>query len=449
MSGWFDVYFGTKAGKLTRLTTLRPITPNYPWDWSSDDLGAIDWSIPYFDANGSPTINGTFTGFPAFGGKVWTIENRFTPSSHRYVVQYDSLLRSIVSEVEVPFAFGTQPQMQVRALPLIVEQPAGILEQTDRGATSQTTLAIYSVSSSPPAGTLHLVTGGQYTTTSAAYRFTTGNTEQGVTCFAWRNWPRGAGYLKTVNGFSTSISQLYIGDIIVQNGHLDLANKQIVISGSNGTTYDWLSFDSSDTHWAGAVRKFNELTQAASLLLMIDGQIITETPYTGPSVAATGIQYAEANYYGEPHVCHPHETLGDGWVAIPTNSYTFSSGDSSKRWEIVVYHNGVEAWRTGRLWPYVANNSEQNHAPIVNHSSDRWLYVDNFDTQNYTSIIPDHWKHDGSQKWITGKLTAGGTTTLDHITAGGVGRVQVNHNRAVVQNSIALGNSLPLDFPPP
>lgn len=466
-SGWFDVWMTATQGKLERLTTLRPISGGN-WNVTSAAAGQIDWFIPYVVPNQTPLVSTTATGFPAFGGRVWSIESRATPSSGTYLACYDSVTRTQLfavpwngkSGVLTPYTMFTQfnPGFNVNG----------------RFATSQTGAGDYD-----GASTLTTVssTGVVTTTTGSPASVTTGPISNQVTetvnCFSWRNWPRGAGSrTRRVNGQIVE-SELFYGDIIATGSALTIINRQPAVSTAvNGTLYEWVAFDSSPTHWVGIVIKrppFSFPQPPPKIQLIINFQLIVEYDYieTAPGHSS---QSGPVRYFGEPHVCHPHETLGDGWIAVPTLPYyqlpTTGSPigiqeDPTHSWKIVFYKNGVESWRTPAQWPtstlppdqWNAVQREQAFPPQVHHSSDRWIYVDDLTWGKRSAVIPDHFRHDGSASFRTGKFQANGTILPDQFNPPNVGRIAVNftpvlHFRSVVQNSSEIPGGLPLEWPP-
>lgn len=437
--GWFDLWSWdtlTTTGNFVRHTTLRPNGRSLFFD--SDDPDAINW---YMEPGGLPQVTSygqTATGFPAFGPRVWVqaIRGAGSIGDTAHLILFDTVTRLPLFSLKTTFFAFHESNWLGSAL-------SGV--QTAISAVSQTKMASYG-------GSGQLTTcddAGNLVTVPAAQQWPgpfPHNPTESVLFFAKRNWPDGIG--SRLNGSTTSLIR---GDVSVSGAFLRILDPQTVRSSST-SQLSWVSYDSSPTQWAGVIREV--AGAVTSYHLYIDGALVKTLTSPVAYVPARGP-------FGEVHVCHPHEDegIGDGWVAVP-ELHTSSGAivDPNKPWRIIFYKNGAQNWILSADWP-----AQKDYPPRVAASGDRWVYIDDQQTLFashqvvHTIPIPDHWKHDGSQHWRTGEMNAAFTTTIPD--NGGVGGQFSPTTKlfpgyagrtfySVVQNSAAIGNALPANFPP-
>ncbi len=451
----------------------------------SDSPAGIGWFLTFagFPTSASTTnrtVFGTYTGSPAFHQKVWSVEQRpTTPSGGPFVTR---LARYDTATQLQDFAIDW-PTSQTSGQNLVPTR-SGLADANMKASSQDCFLSIVALSGS---GNLYIVDGagtlsnnaftavtstvveqldsGQTKPAGWTYDYTK-TTTNSADCLAWRDAPIGAGSETIVYAprspdlpypspaiSVTNESRLYIGIVSVVGGKLTVAKNVVLESfdtieigeGAHNlpvTTYRWVQFDQCYGHWAGVVERsiVGGPTPSTSLLVLIDGGIAKTFDLPGGSSS-----FPYADLVGSIHVCHPHETLGDGWVAVPVLTNT----NPALPWEIIVYKDGSESWRMPPMKDVFAPG---RFRPFVSQSGDRWLYVP--DLQNTeTSYHPfDHFRHDGSAMWITGQLNPAGTDTLRDAHSPGAFGVQswltVLQGFAVVQNSNQLGHGLPLEWPP-
>lgn len=470
--GWFDYFDNQLLGRngkvAVRHSTLRPygatgtFGPNPISFNSADPTSGVDWFFPIdpsLNASQSPSA----IGFPAFGTRWWQTEIRGTQGA--FIILYDGAGNRPAEVLVWPIPPSTGEPYQDFGPTVGGFDPSILVTGRSQlnlsGACSQDLLVSYFentfgidgvLSGIRPEGTgLHtLNAAGEYTfqptpnghtrtVTSGSYSVT-----NRVDSMAWRNAPKACGSENSYDsGTGYTTSRLYIGNVSVSNGTLQCDGETVMSASGNvndhsSTTFSWVCFDSSPTHWAGVILKSSALTN--SLLLVVDGTVIRT--------------HEAGDYYREVHVCHPHETLGDGWIAFSGMDYTIYPcpnhpegvlRDPAHPWTIIVYKDGAEKWRAPGQWPV-------NYVPLVDWSSDRWLYVSDKTTDELPPNPPkDHFKHDGSMYFRGGSLSVDGTTTISdpHVVSPFFGKewINVQRNGAIVQNSSAMPGTLPADFP--
>jgi hypothetical protein len=327
-----------------------------------------------------------------------------------------------------------------------------------------------------------------------------------VNAVSWHNAPKAAGSESIAyygggcgnsiitNGFGLPLpsievehmARLYIGDLNVgADGKATVSDDEEVIkivkrrrigelsNDPNVITYGsymggiphltWVYFDSSPTHWVGVVYKEIESYAICGLngcgtpldcgeksyQLYIDGALVQEIKINDSTVGSIG-----QIFWGEPYVCHPHETLGDGWIAVPTKIYleypsdTHSGilADPSNPWRIIIYKDGQIAWEMPPDPKLVGL------MPRIVQSSDRWLYVGGDPTRGMGDAEIDHYRHDGALSFRTGQLQSDCTIVPDpHLLPTMFrpkGWIQVTKQTAVVQNSNDIPLTIPAIVPP-
>lgn len=418
VSGYFDVWSNTvqpQPGdrRLVRYSSLREDAAVI----KSDDPNSIDWFIEPEDATDLRQYLQTATGFPAFGNRVWVTKlYNVEQSAVGHLALYDTVTKQELFDA---------PNQALPRMTTYADDGPGFGTggpHAGKGATSQTMVANWDtqfLTTVNDQGQVLRVAAGPGTAASGIVR-----------CLAWRNWPDGAGVLT---------GRVMRGAISVASGQLIIANPQFVTPFG----FDLMMYDSSPTHWAAVVK--NVSTNVYSLI--IDGVTVKTlnatysgvTPGFGP--------------FGEPHACHPHETLGDGWVGVPMLRTSGNAlVDPAHPWYIQFYKDGAPSWSIVAPWPHLSA------PPRIDHSGDRWIYINDLSNANGAGgisptvfhSIPNRWKHDGSQSWRSGVLN-GNTTIPDGRMP--FAQIEIGYwggtsTLAVVQNSAAIENALPLDFPP-
>ncbi len=215
----------------------------------------------------------------------------------------------------------------------------------------------------------------------SATRTTANNGFESVITFAPLDWPHAAtSRLTMIPGPPGSNSTLFSSFEFMQcelgsgvDGFFSWGNPTTVrhvdydssippvIFGQNNARpqAQWLGYDHFNNNWAAGI--FYETTLNTSrtsafpnsfhnkIELIIGGQVVlSAVDVVGSKVAI-------------PHICFPHETLGDGYVAVVQSTVMTSSISPT---ELVVYKNGAEVWRT----------DSSGHVTKILGSTDRWIY---------------------------------------------------------------------------
>ncbi len=210
----------------------------------------------------------------------------------------------------------------------------------------------------------------------------------------------------------------------------------------------WLGYDHSATSWAAGI--FYETTLNTSpnstfpnqyhnkLELIIGGQVV---------VLAADVVGAKTLI---PHICYPHESLGDGFVAVMQSTVLTSALTTS---EMVVYRNGAELWRT--------DTSGQISAILG--STDRWIYfqtagdctipqVTKGEFSSSTGSQNTHgafWiaRHDGSQIIPLG-IISDNFKQIQSLSTGGSGNLSsgATHDFCFTRDSSIIPNALPATY---
>ncbi len=196
----------------------------------------------------------------------------------------------------------------------------------------------------------------------------------------------------------------------------------------------WLGYDHFGGTWAAGIAYQTGTSSAQNKIeLIIGGQVVQSI--TNASSYAVDLA---------PHICFPHETLGDGYVAV-VQTVNLQTGTGGA--ELVVYKNGAELWRT----------NSGGHMERILGSTDRWIYfmsrgatIYQMTNGEFTSATQDNhnyafWiaKHDGSQIMPLGILndtfgTIQGTSTGSNfnIALNGVPDNSMARNSAIIPNTL-------------
>ncbi len=484
-------------------------------DWPSGgiDWYLTYGGFPNSNLTSNRIVRMTANGFPAFGGYLWTVEYRPTTptggaSDGPYLVKYDTDARQELFATLLPTGQFAPALGQFTT--------STISSQINQGTSAELSgVSQDSVISYLTASGLHLWDNdGNHTFTptttetattvdnfagesafpeggTAFYAYKKTKTRK-AECVAWRHVPKGAGTEHTVFNLTSGViyppvtvaneAKILVGDLSVSDSVLSVGGSGIeatdqgvlghIRSVSGGgqidyslvrppvTTFTLSAFDSSPYAWAALIQR--DYTQG----------VIESAPGTyalsGPSYSKTqlvingtvvwshtaGENFTTGDITGLRglHVCHPHETLGDGWVAVTAaiNEPYAEAGvnPSTQVFRIVVFKDGGEVWRSPQM--RATGNSFQ--PPTISNSGDRWLYATYPETNSDPTYIPyDHFRHDGSAMWKSGQLNAAGTDTIPdpHLFSQQAFRYfPFSKSQAVVQNSSALGNGLPAEWPP-
>lgn len=448
---------------LVRQPTMHP-TDSF-FDNSKDRASTDNWYIPTQDAVTVPadhfTIGTVVGGYETDREFVWALETR---DGEYYLVRYDAVAREEVFALWL----GDTTVVSTSYLDLLTHN-------NPNNSYSQDTLMGLCTVPGPETGFPFLSeTDGRFVLqadgTWEALGYVNKNnvtTGEVISLFALRHFPWAAG---------EDASGLFIctAEDLVVNGTFGNFRRNFVVTDKTYVTGfvtadSWIHFDASPTNWAGVIRD----TSSDEYSLVINDDIIF-TRYQGTDIS-------------QPHVAHPHETLGDGWVIVGMKDYSVepTSGspsgtlaDAALPYIGIAYHNGVEAWRTPR----------RTFPVIPKTSSDRWLYMSGWQKttsplstemtgtvhsgSGYHASGRSHWliKHDGSQaaacgtgfgssngvwpnttiagaaitvRHMFGRYGYGGGSGPDLYVAGGTGKIYGLHD--CVKNSALVTGSLPAD----
>ncbi len=222
--------------------------------------------------------------------------------------------------------------------------------------------------------------------------------------------------------------------------HVDYPSNMPILSSLGGTppVTQWLGYDHFRSNWAAGIKYQTGISSNLNKVeLIIGGQVVLSQTNTSITPVLT------------PHVCFPHETLGDGYVAV-VQSVSLLSGNPLAS-ELVVYKNGAELWRT----------NSGGHMEQILGSTDRWIYflsrgatIAQMTNSEFVSATQDihsfaFWiaKHDGSQIMPLGILndTFG---TIQGTSSGSLFNIAISGvvNNSMARNSAIIPNTLPATY---
>jgi hypothetical protein len=282
-----------------------------------------------------------------------------------------------------------------------------------------------------------------------------------INAMAPRNWPKTAA---TIQRDAQHLA-FVIGDLDAVGGTLAITNQQTIFEQSDIVRGYWAEFDYFLGHWGGyLVYQLNGSSEWRARLY-VDNVLINDLhcPTDSPG-SSTPIPRA---LWYNVHVGFPHETLGEGYVAVGTTMWQYypTYYNSSQRVpptdgiyadtyvrprRVVIYKNGVEYWRSGKI----------SVTTGFRYSSDRWLWleVDNAwvnqnqstagtDVNEFTSGLftsyagtPQYYliRHDGTQVIPIGK-----DETTPHQMGAPLNALQ---SGAIVCNTSLVPNTAPAEL---
>lgn len=340
----------------------------------------------------------THLGYTADGKTVWT-QNATVAAGQDYLGVYDIATQSELA------SFTTPPQF-----PVITTSPTGVSFAAINASEFASSFSSQVI--------VRNKNGSQATWSSIAPTKTLGDggIEQ-VASSAPLDWPHAA--IQRIKRAPFSMKLLY-----AEFGQAELGDGSGTFSLTNYATIHridypsytspfprnayWLGYDHFGTHSVAIIAYDTTPGMSASqfhnrLELYIDGSLtrsLTDLPNSNSANDFVG-------YYYQPHVCFPHETLGDGYVAVLA-----AQPQSNLGAEMLVFKDGTLLWQTN-------TNNAFGH---ILGSTDRWIYftvgdskttvfqVTNGEFQHATNPDPKNtqcWiaRHDGSQIVPLGTLT--------------------------------------------